>query len=657
MSRWAFVGTGHLAMTRDIDKATRFPSLLGDLDLYLLGQGSHRDIFRKLGAHPLKMLGVDGTTFAVWAPNASRVSVVGNFNDWDGGRNIMRVHPGNGIWEIFIPGVGPGDRYKFEMLDQAGDLLPLKSDPLGQYHEAPPGNASVVYKSRYRWRDGDWTGNKAAGPGMDQAISIYEVHLGSWRRGDENQYLTYRELAEKLVAYVQDMNFTHVEFLPVTEHPFDGSWGYQPIGLYAPTQRLGKPDDFRYLVDRFHQSGIAVIMDWVPAHFPRDEHGLKRFDGTALYEHEDPRRGEHADWGTLIFNYGRHEVINYLVGSALYWIDEFHIDALRVDAVASMLYLDYSRKEGEWLPNKDGGNENLEAVDFIRKLNEIIHTYGATSYAEESTAWPGVSRPTDAGGLGFTYKWNMGWMNDTLAYMAQDPVHRKYHHDKMTFALVYAFDENFVLPLSHDEVVHGKRSLLGRMPGDDWQRFANLRAYYGFMYAHPGKKLLFMGAEIAQEREWNHDQSLDWHLLDQPKHRGIQSLVRDLNQVYRETAALHELDFSNEGFEWLDWRDCDSSILCWLRRAVDGSFVICISNFTPLVRAGYRVGVPQAGCYFELLNTDSEKYGGSGTGIPAQIHTECIAAHHRQHSLQLDLPPLATLMLQIGSSGCEKDGD
>jgi len=635
-------------MTGHQDKLTGFPSLLGDLDLYLLGQGSHRDIFRKLGAHPVSMQGVDGTAFAVWAPNASRVSVVGSFNDWDGNRNTMRVHPGSGIWEIFIPGVGPGAQYKFEMLDQAGHLLPLKSDPLGQYQEAPPGNASVVYRSRYRWRDTDWTGRKTPRPALDEAISIYEVHLGSWRRGDDKLYLTYRNLADKLVAYVQDMKFTHVEFLPVTEHPFDGSWGYQPIGLFAPTQRLGTPDDFRYLVDRFHQAGIGVIMDWVPAHFPRDEHGLKRFDGTALYEHEDPRKGEHADWGTLVFNYGRHEVINYLVGSALYWIEEFHIDSLRVDAVASMLYLDYSRKEGEWLPNKDGGNENLEAVDFIRKLNEIIHMYGATSYAEESTAWPGVSRPTDGGGLGFTYKWNMGWMNDTLAYMAQDPVHRKYHHDKMTFALVYAFDENFVLPLSHDEVVHGKRSLLGRMPGDDWQRFANLRAYYGFMYAHPGKKLLFMGAEIAQEKEWNHDQSLDWHLLDQPKHKGIQALVRDLNQVYRETAALHELDFSSEGFEWLDWRDSDSSILCWLRRAVDGSFVICISNFTPIVRAGYRVGVPQAGYYSELINTDSEKYGGSGTGIPAQIHTESVAAQHRQHSLQLDLPPLATLILQTG---------
>jgi 1,4-alpha-glucan branching enzyme len=632
----------------DIEDAYRFPSMLGDLDLYLMGQGSHRDIFRKLGAHLTTLLGVKGTFFAIWAPNASRISVIGEFNDWDGRRHVMRLHPGNGLWEIFIPGVGQGAQYKFELLDKQGELLPFKSDPMGQFHEAPPGNASVVYQSHYRWRDDAWETAKTDVPDMDQAISIYEVHLGSWQRGgDGTALLTYRELAEKLVPYVQEMNFTHVELLPVTEHPFDGSWGYQPIGMYAPTQRFGSPDDFRFLVDRFHQAGIGVIMDWVPAHFPKDEHGLRRLDGTALYEHEDPRKGEHSDWGTLIFNYGRREVINYLVGSALYWIDEFHIDALRVDAVASMLYLDYSREDGEWLPNEQGGNEHLEAVEFVRRLNEIIHSYRATSYAEESTAWPGVSRPVDAGGLGFTYKWNMGWMNDTLSYISEDPVHRKYHHDKMTFGLVYAFDENFVLPLSHDEVVHGKRSLLGRMPGDDWQRFANLRAYYGFMYGHPGKKLLFMGAEIAQEKEWNHDQSLDWHLLEQPRHQGVQNLVRDLNQVYRDTTALHELDFSGEGFEWIDWQDADSSVFCWLRRASDGDFVICVSNFTPLVRSGYRIGVPQEGSYTELLNTDAEKYGGSGVGLNGDLHTENISAHGRGQSLQLDLPPLATLMLKI----------
>ena len=631
--------------SKEVEDAYAFPSMLGDLDLYLLGEGSHREIYRKLGAHLARSQGVDGAFFAVWAPNASRVSVIGGFNDWDGRCHVMRLHPGNGLWEIFIPGVGEGSQYKFELLDKQGQLLPLKSDPVGQFYEAPPGNASVVYKSRHHWRDSKWMGAKTTAPKMDQAVSIYEVHLGSWQRGADNTYLTYRQMAEKLVKYVGEMNFTHVELMPVTEYPFDGSWGYQPVGLYAPTQRFGSPDDFRFLVDCFHQAGIGVIMDWVPAHFPKDDHGLRRFDGTQLFEHADPRKGEHSDWGTLIFNYGRREVINYLVGSALCWINEFHIDALRVDAVASMLYLDYSRKQGEWLPNVHGGNEHLEAVGFLRELNEIIHPLGATSHAEESTAWPGVSKPTVAGGLGFTYKWNMGWMNDTLSYMAEDPVHRKHHHDKMTFGLVYAFDENFVLPLSHDEVVHGKRSLLGRMPGDDWQRFANLRAYYGFMYAHPGKKLLFMGSELAQEREWDHDRSLDWHLLDQPRHKGIQTLVRDLNRVYSETLALHELDFSAAGFEWIDWQDADNSVFCWLRRATDGTVVICVSNFTPLVRRGYRLGVPQAGDYVELINTDDEKYGGSGVRSSGEIVAQGVEAHGRPYSLTIDLPPLATMML------------
>jgi 1,4-alpha-glucan branching enzyme len=631
----------------ELEDPYRFPSAMGSLDLYLIGKGSHLDIFKKLGAHPMEMLGVAGTLFALWAPNAMRVSVTGGFNNWDGRRHPMRLHAGNGIWELFIPGVSQGDHYKYELLDGAGNLLPLKADPLGQFHEASPGNASIVFDSQYEWQDDQWSCAKSATPQMDQAISIYEVHLGSWRRGgDGNSYLTYRELAEKLVTYVKQMNFTHVELMPVTEYPFDGSWGYQPIGLFAPTQRFGSPDDFRYLIDAFHQAGIAVIMDWVPAHFPKDEHGLRRFDGTALYEHEDPRRGEHSDWGTLIFNYGRNEVINYLVGSALCWIDEFHIDALRVDAVASMLYLDYSRKEGEWLPNKNGGNEHLEAVDFLRNLNEIIHRHHATSYAEESTTWPGVSRPTSAGGLGFTYKWNMGWMNDTLAYMSEDPIHRQHHHEKMTFGLVYAFEENFVLPLSHDEVVHGKRSLLGRMPGDEWQKFANLRAYYGFMFGHPGKKLLFMGAEIAQVREWNHDASLDWQLLEKPLHKGVQSLVRDLNQVYRDVPALHQLDFSSEGFEWVDWQDKQGSVFCWLRWASDGGFVVCISNFTPILRTGYRIGVPKAGHYEELINTDSKDYGGSGVNMTATIISEKIEAHGRLQSLQLDLPPLATVILK-----------
>ena len=641
----------HDGSSREIEDPYRFPSVLGDLDLYLMAQGSHRDIFKKLGAHPISLSGIAGTSFAVWAPNASRVSVIGEFNDWDGRCHVMRLHPGNGIWEIFIPGVKHGAKYKFEMLDKHGELLPFKSDPVGQFHEAPPGNASVVYQSDYRWSDKKWAKARSAVPKMDQAISIYEVHLGSWRRqAHNNAVLSYRDLAEQLVEYVTRMNFTHVEFLPVTEHPFDGSWGYQPIGMYSPTQRFGDPDDFRFLVDCLHQAGIGVIMDWVPAHFPKDEHGLRRFDGTALYEHEDPRKGEHSDWGTLIFNYGRREVINYLVGCALYWIEEFHIDALRVDAVASMLYLDYSREDGEWLPNEQGGNEHLEAVSFLRQLNEIIHTYAATTYAEESTAWPGVSRPTDAGGLGFTYKWNMGWMNDTLSYISEDPVHRKYHHDKLTFGLVYAFDENFVLPLSHDEVVHGKRSLLGRMPGDDWQRFANLRAYYGFMFGHPGKKLLFMGCEFAQEHEWNHDQSLDWHLLEQPRHLGVQRLVADLNRVYRDTNALHELDFDHQGFEWIDWQDAESSVLCWIRRARNGDFVVCISNFTPLVRHAYRIGVPDEGFYSVLINTDAEIYGGSGAVNVDGVQSENIGAHGRAQSLQLDIPPLATIMLKVNNS-------
>jgi 1,4-alpha-glucan branching enzyme len=632
----------------EIEDAYRFASTLGDLDLYLLTEGSHQQIYRKLGAQPQTQQGVDGTSFAVWAPNALRVSVIGDFNGWDGRRHVMRLHPGSGIWEIFIPEVQSGDKYKFELLDADGQLLPLKTDPMAHFFEPPPGNASIVYGSRYAWGDDEWMARRRAGPDLDQPVSIYEVHLGSWRRKPEehNRSLSYRELAEELVDYVRDMGFTHIELLPPTEHPFDGSWGYQPIGLYAPTQRFGEPDDFRFLVDRCHQAGIGVIMDWVPAHFPRDEHGLGRFDGTALYEHADPRKGAHADWGTLIFNYGRREVINYLIGSALYWVDEFHIDALRVDAVASMLYLDYSRKDGEWLPNEHGGNENLEAVEFLRRLNIVLHGRGATTYAEESTAWPAVSRPTEAGGLGFTYKWNMGWMHDTLAYIREEPVHRKYHHDKMTFGLVYAFNENFVLPLSHDEVVHGKGSLLGRMPGDDWQRFANLRAYLGFMFGHPGKNLLFMGGELAQSTEWNHDSSLDWHLLEFGSHQGIQNLVREVNRVYARVPALHEVDFQPEGFEWIDWGDRDNSVLSWIRRDRDGGLVVCVSNFTPVVRTDYRVGVPQLDRYIEVFNSDSETFGGSGVGNPAPLSATDQPMHGRPYSLNLTLPPLATLILQ-----------
>jgi 1,4-alpha-glucan branching enzyme len=630
---------------QDAEDPYRFPSALGEIDLYLLGEGSDKYVYRKLGAHTTRLLGVNGARFAVWAPNASRVSVVGDFNSWDGRRHVMRLHPGNGIWEIFIPGIANGTLYKYEITDSNGKLLPLKGDPYGAFHEAPPGNSSIVFDSRYRWRDDAWMEQRATGPKLDAPTSIYEVHLGSWRRKDDGSYLSYRDLAAELVPYVVDLGFTHIELLPVTEHPFDGSWGYQPIGMFAPTQRFGSPDDFRYFIDTCHAHGVSVIMDWVPAHFPGDEHGLRRFDGTALYEHADPRKGEHADWGTLIFNYGRREVINYLIGNALYWIEEFHIDALRVDAVASMLYLDYSREEGQWIPNELGGNENLEAVEFLKRLNVELHAHGATSYAEESTAWPGVSRPVDAGGLGFTYKWNMGWMNDTLLYMSEDPVHRKFHHDKMTFGLVYAFNENFVLPLSHDEVVHGKRSILGRMPGDRWQKFANLRAYYAFMYGHPGKKLLFMGDEIGQSAEWDHDQSLDWHLLQYPEHAGVQRLMKDLNRLYAATPALHEVDFAEAGFEWIDWGDNENSVLSWLRRDKHGGFIACVINLTPVVRDNFRVGVPDEGTYEVVLSTDETRYGGSGTGAQTAVSVKT-EQHGRPYSIEITLPPLGALFLE-----------
>jgi 1,4-alpha-glucan branching enzyme len=642
-------GSGHACVAED---PYRFPSALGEMDLYLLGEGSDRYIYRKLGAHLCRLRGVAGTRFAVWAPNASRVSVLGDFNGWDGRLHVMRLHPGNGIWEIFIPAVGNGALYKYEIQDSSGRLLPLKADPYGSHHEPPPGNSSIVFDSEYSWQDDHWISHRTVEPNLDKPVSIYEVHLGSWRRKDDGSYLTYRDLANELVGYVAQLGFTHIELMPVSEHPFDGSWGYQPVGMFAPTQRFGSPDDFRYFIDCCHVNGIGVIMDWVPAHFPNDEHGLRRFDGSALFEHADPRKGAHADWGTLIFNYGRREVINYLIGNALYWISEFHIDGLRVDAVASMLYLDYSRADGEWLPNEFGGNENLEAVDFLRRLNTEVHANCATSFAEESTAWPGVSKPVDAGGLGFTYKWNMGWMNDTLSYMSEDPVHRKYHHDKMTFGLVYAFDENFVLPLSHDEVVHGKSSILGRMPGDDWQQFANLRAYYTTMFAHPGKKLLFMGDEIAQRHEWNHDQSIDWHLLEFNPHSGVQALVCDLNALYRKTPALYEVDFRNDGFEWIDWEDRDSSVLSWLRRDRSGGIVICVVNFTPIVRKDYKIGVPIAGDYRVVLDSDDEKYGGSGTGAAHYVSSP--EGHHgRPNSLRLCLPALAALIIEPAPS----DGD
>jgi len=624
----------------------RFPSRLGSLDLHLLAEGSHEQLYSVLGAQPDTLMGVKGTAFSVWAPNASRASVVGNFNDWDGRRHVMRLHPDNGIWEIFLPGVGAGSYYKFELLDRNGKLLPLKADPFGRYHESPPGNASIVYDSDFEWQDHDWQQQRKGKLGLDEPQAIYEVHLGSWRRQDDGRWLSYREAASQLIEYVLDMGFTHVELLPVTEHPFDGSWGYQPIGLYAPTQRFGEPDDFRYLVDRLHRAGIGVIIDWVPAHFPNDDHGLRRFDGTPLFEHGDPRKGAHAEWGTLIFDYGRREVQNYLLGNALYWIREFHIDALRVDAVASMLYLDYARKPGEWLPNEFGGNQNLEAVEFLKKLNRLVHREGATCHAEESTSWPGVTHPVDNGGLGFTFKWNMGWMNDTLAYMKEDPLNRQYHHDKMTFGIVYAFSENFILPLSHDEVVHGKGTLLGRMPGDEWQRFANLRAYFGFMYGHPGKKLLFMGNEFAQTREWSHDRQLDWPLLEFKLHSGMQLLIRTLNRIYRRTPALYEQDFSTGGFQWIDCHDRSRSILAWIRYARDKHPVIFVCNFTPVVRDAYQLGVPLAGSYRVLFNSDDEQYGGSGAEKATTINTTRASCHGSDHSLVFTLPPMATVILE-----------
>ncbi|HSK99623.1 MAG TPA: 1,4-alpha-glucan branching protein GlgB [Rubrobacteraceae bacterium] len=634
----------------EIEDPYRFPRLLGEQDLYLFGEGNHLRLYEKLGAHPTVLEGVAGTSFAVWAPNARRVSVIGEFNLWDGRRHVMRRHPGVGVWEIFVPGVGEGALYKYEIKGPDGNLLPLKADPFGLRAERLPGTASIVHDpTRYEWGDGDWMRSRRENNALDAPMAIYEVHLGSWRRNDDGTYYTYRQLAAELVPYVVEMGYTHVEFLPPTEHPFDGSWGYQPLGLFAPTSRFGTPDDFKHLVEAFHRAGVGVIVDWVPAHFPEDRHGLALFDGTHLYEHSDPRQGRHPDWGTLVFNYGRNEVRNYLAANALFWLSEYHIDGLRVDAVASMLYLDYSREEGEWVPNVHGGNENLEAVAFIKRFNELVYAEhpDAQTMAEESTAWPMVSRPVSTGGLGFGYKWNMGWMHDSLQYISEDPIHRSYHHDEITFSLVYAFDENFVLPLSHDEVVHGKGSLMNKMPGDEWQRFANLRTYYAFMYGHPGKQLLFMGGEFAQRREWNHDTALDWDLLDAPPHRGVQTLVRDLNDLYRSTPALHEVDFEPAGFEWLEGGDRQNSVVSFLRRGTrPEDFVIVVCNFTPVVRQSYRVGVPAEGRYEEVLNTDNHRYGGSGVANEGPIEAEPVPASGRQHSLPLTLPPLATVILK-----------
>ncbi|MEW5424951.1 1,4-alpha-glucan branching protein GlgB [Amorphus sp. 3PC139-8] len=627
----------------------RFGPVLGELDEYLIAEGRHLELYRRLGAHPMTHEGVEGVAFAVWAPNARRVSVVGHFNAWDGRRHPMRKRYGAGLWELFIPGLARGDIYKFEILGVHGDVLPLKADPIAFAQENPPATASVVCgPPRHAWGDTAWLSERQDRQSVSAPVAIYEVHLGSWKRGGGGEALDYDTLADLLVDYVTEMGFTHVELLPITEHPFTGSWGYQPIGMFAPTRRFGPPEAFAAFVDRLHQAGIGVITDWVPAHFPSDAHGLVRFDGTALYEHEDPRLGFHRDWNTLIYNFGRTEVANFLMSSALYWLEHFHVDALRVDAVASMLYLNYSREEGEWLPNRYGGNENLDAIAFLRELNTRVYERvpGAQTMAEESTAWPGVSRPVDMGGLGFGYKWNMGWMHDTLDYMSLDPVYRKYNHHQMTFGIHYGFSENFVLPLSHDEVVHGKGSMFGKMPGDRWQKFANLRAYYGFMWTHPGKKLLFMGGEFGQEREWTHDQSLDWHLLEDRSHSGLQSLVGDLNRLYRSEPALHELDCDPAGFEWIEGGDAENSVFVYLRRARGNARpLVVVANMTPIVRYDYRVGVPAAGTWREVLNTDAEHYGGSGVGNGGAVGTDGQGWHGRPASLRLTLPPLATLVL------------
>ncbi len=633
----------------EVEDPYRFPPLLGELDAWLLGEGSHLRPFEILGAIPRELDGVAGTGFAVWAPNAMRVSVVGDFNAWDGRRHPMRLRRECGVWELFLPGVALGARYKFELLARDGQLLPLKSDPYARQAELRPATASIVASIPPVAPPS--TARQQAN-GLDAPMSIYEVHLGSWKRRTEdgNRWLNWDELGDELVGYAQDMGYTHLELMPVSEHPFDGSWGYQTLGMYAPTARFGEPAGFRRFVARAHAAGIGVLVDWVPAHFPTDAHGLANFDGTHLYEYADRREGFHQDWNTLIYNFGRTEVRNFLVGSALYWLERYDVDGLRVDAVASMLYRDYSRKAGEWIPNVHGGRENLEAISLIRRTNEVVggERPQAVTLAEESTAFPAVSRPTYAGGLGFHYKWNMGWMHDTLAYMARDPIHRPFHHGEMTFGLVYAFNENFVLPLSHDEVVHGKGSLLGKMPGDRWQKFANLRAYYGFMYGHPGKKLLFMGCEFAQEREWNHEHSLDWHLLGDPAHAGIQRLVRDLNLLYKSTPALYQREFTPDGFEWIDHDDARRSVLSFVRRGSDPqAMVLVVCNFAPTVHHGFRVGVPAAGTWRERLNTDSEYYGGSNVGTPfGTAGSEAVPWNGRPQSIVLTLPPLATVVLE-----------
>lgn len=620
---------------------------LSDFDLYLFGEGRHWHIYNVLGAHPCRQQGTEGVRFAVWAPNARSVSVVGDFNGWSPGRHPMAAHDSSGVWSLFVPGIAAGTLYKFAIVTRSGREI-LKTDPYGQQFELRPSNAAiVVQRGTFSWGDGEWLARRSRWSWSEAPVSVYEVHAASWQHHGAGRWLSYRELAAQLIPYVLEMGFTHIELLPVTEHPLDESWGYQTTGYYAPTSRFGDPDDFRFFVDQCHQNGIGVILDWVPGHFPEDEYALARFDGTALYEHEDPRRGQHKEWGTLIYNYSRHEVRNFLIGSALFWLDTFHLDGLRVDAVASMLYLNYSREDGEWLPNVHGGHENLEAIDFLRTLNQVCQSRfpGILMVAEESTSWPQVTRPPEVGGLGFNLKWNMGWMHDTLDYLHQDPVYRQFHHDKLTFGLLYAFSENFMLPLSHDEVVHGKASLLHKMPGDDWQQRANLRLLFAFQYTYPGSKLLFMGGEFGQRREWSESRELDWELLQYPEHAGIRTLIRDLNGLYRREPSLHRRDFQRDGFEWIDCHDTHQSVISFLRR--DGNDVtVVVINFTPIPRYGYRIGVPSGGHWVEVLNTDSEYYGGSNVGNPLGLDASENSWMGRPFSVDLTLPPLAAIVLR-----------
>tara|TARA_R110002073_G_scaffold4803_2_gene30452 strand:- start:1745 stop:3934 length:2190 start_codon:yes stop_codon:yes gene_type:complete len=630
----------------EYDDPYRFGRVLGDMDIHLIGEGTHRRLWHALGAHPITHQRVAGVHFAVWAPNARRVSVVGDFNAWDGRRAPMR-RVGAGVWEVFLPGVQPGEAYKFEILPQHGAPI-LKADPVAFGAQHPPETASVVQPvPRHSWSDGDWMDSRAGRNDRTAPISIYEAHLGSWRHRD-GRALTYREAAQELVDYAHDMGFTHIELMPMTEYPFGGSWGYQPTGLYAPTCRHGSPDDFRAFVDAAHTKGLGVLMDWVPAHFPSDAHGLAQFDGTALYEHADAREGFHPDWNTLIYNFGRTEVRNFLCSNAVYWLRDFHLDGLRVDAVASMLYRDYSREDGQWIPNRDGGRENYEAIEFLKQMNTLAYgegPEGLMTVAEESTAWPGVTTPVHNGGLGFGFKWNMGWMNDTLRYIEQDPVHRRYHHDLMTFGLVYGFSENYVLPISHDEVVHGKGSMLEKMPGDHAAKLANLRAYYGFMWGHPGKKLLFMGCELGQGHEWNHDQQLDWGLLHDPAHAGLQRLVRDLNTLYRAEPGLHALDCDPAGFVWVDMESREESVFSWVRKGMGGQRpVAVISNFTPVERR-WTLGLPQGGAWAEALNTDAALYGGGNRGNLGAVQAHESARSGQPYSAEITLPPLSTLFL------------